>query len=124
MKFPKLFWTDYFIIVAIVLFLATHFVTTLIISYVTPPSFTEEQANIVIEIFEFAPVAKWALRVGQLAKIFDIIMTPALVLSSYVWVRRKSDAAGREAVAIAFFFIAFTNFLNDIAIFLGIVASI
>ncbi len=118
----KLEFTDYLVIFAAVLMIATHFITTLIVAHMTPPTFTAEQADMVIEIFEFAPLAKWALRTEQLAAIGDLILTPAIIIGTYMFVRRRSDAAGREGVAVSFFFVAIVNFLNDAAILMGSLA--
>ncbi len=119
----KLMYYDYLVIASVILLWGAHFITNFLIGYISDASEFAEIAQAVVQVFEANPLAKYVLLTQHLRLIFSTILVPAIIFGSYVWLRRhlnKKDAYGAEHVAWIMFFVAATDFLNDLSITLGL----
>ncbi len=116
---------DYLVILAILFFFATHFITIYMLNSYQTTAELLGIAEEVVYIFEVNPIAKYMFRVEALKLVYTFIFMPALLGSLYYLVRRKNDANpdGTMAFAIALLLMGIANFLNDFSILMGHLAG-
>ncbi len=122
----KLIVADYLVIVAFILFLCCHVATNYLIFHYKSVA---EQVGIAENIafaFEANPVARYMFGVEQFKVIYSYVLMPGLIAGVYYLQRRRyakyPDSV--TAFAIALVVVAFSNFLNDFSVLLGVLGSI
>ena len=120
----KLHYYDWLIVASILLFWTAHASTGFLIGSYTNQAADAAQAEAIVQVMEANPIARTAINLHQYTIILSLFITPAIILSTWVWFRRrlnnKEGKYGAESLAWIFFFVAATNALNDGSIALGV----
>ena len=112
----KLIRADWLMIAAFVLMLATHSVTTFLVSTHTSSEEVAITAKQLTTLVEQNPIAAFALQFKKAQIVYSLVLSPALMWGLYYYMRKKYK--DRDIVVVEMF--AFTsvimfliNFLND-----------
>ena len=102
---------DILVIIALFMFLFTHFATVAIINKKVEVSGAEYAA--VVELTEANPIAKWWLLSKKFGIILSVLIVPALVFGYYWFIRKRMKPDELKFYVYVVFFIALSNVVND-----------
>jgi len=113
---------DILIGITIILMLAVQFITVVVVTRQQETTGAEIEA--VHQYYESNPIAEHILNLGRLARLFQVLVAPALIFSCYILFRKKVligkvDLHSFTFFVLTLFVIFFLNFLNDLAVLLG-----
>ncbi|KKL17990.1 hypothetical protein LCGC14_2479990 [marine sediment metagenome] len=116
---------DYLVILAILFFFGTHFITIYLLNSYQTTAELLGMAEEVVYIFEINPIARYFFQVEALKLVYTFVLMPSFLGFIYYIVRRKNDTNpdGTMAFAIALLIMGIANFLNDFSVLLGHLAS-
>lgn len=116
-------WPDYFVVFSALLFITAHLLTQTIAVIHTDFVQTAEEAQAINQAVEANPWVSVIINSFKLSFIYGTIVAPALVLATYIVVRRrwyKKVPWVVEQIALVFFFISLSDVMNDAAYLLGL----
>ncbi len=115
---------DWLIIAAVVLFFSCHVITNYLIWHISGVAVQIGAAENVVIQFEANPLARYVLASEDMSLIFTMVIFPGMVGGLYYFMRRyllsKGDELTLTSIAVMIVVVAFSNFLNDFSILLGI----
>jgi len=119
MKYKPIF-PDYLMVLSLILFLGCHIITNYLIWNINGVA---NQIGAMEDIgiqFEANPITKYIFQLGFFKTIYSYVFMPGLLFGTYYLFRKKNNIDSVIAFAVAICVMAFSNFLNDLSILLGV----
>jgi hypothetical protein len=115
--------SDWFVILAFVLFVSTHFITAYYIeSHQAVATTLGVQERVVLES-EANPIAKLFFKVKGINYVYTFVLLPGILFGTYLALRKKAKDAQNSFVlehyALTILMVSIMNVLNDTAVLLG-----
>ena len=116
----KPFFGDVLIIFAAILLIGAHILTNILITKHTSVAEIIGAGQQAVLQIEANPLMRWVLEIPKLQYIFSYVIVPSLVFALAYLVRKKRDTDLYSFFALLVFFIALTDFLNDLGYIIGL----
>ena len=113
------FFGDVLIIFAAIMLIGAHILTNILIAKHMSIAETIGAGQAAVLQIEANPLMRWVLEIPKLQYIFSYVIVPSLVFALAYLVRKKRDTDLYSFFALLVFFIALTDFLNDLGFVLG-----
>ena len=113
------------IILSIVFFFGAHLATQFIAGIYTEFAVQEQAATNIIRVAEQSPLLSFLFNSRKIAWSYGTFVVPALLFSFYLLLRKyiKNESL-MNYYAITVLFVAIPNFLNDLAVLLGLMINV
>lgn len=122
----KLISADYMVVLTIIFLLGAHLITAYLISSYSTAAEKAGVAKSAVMEYEANPIARFMFSTERFRLMYTYIMMPALVAGIYYYIRTKyfEQMDVVTSFAIIFMMVGLCNFLNDLTILLGHLASV